>query len=215
MGSISRYVAPRNYVSVLSFDIDCVQDLSYLNRDLSKVILIDTQEAHARLQPENAIILEKWKGDPKDKGLVALIPFLEYVASMGFEDVRPVLKSFEGTNIPVEFARREKLMREKFQKELAEQQAKRPKRGVGGLASLFGLKPAGDDQGAEGKMLLDRIREQGQKHYEMIEKEIRENGEKWLAEMAAEEERVRQEQMKSMKSGFMSFFGVGGGESKK
>lgn len=167
------------------------------------------------MQPENAIILEKWKGDPKDKGLVALIPFLEYVASMGFEDVRPVLKSFEGTNIPVEFARREKLMREKFQKELTEQQAKRPKRGVGGLASLLGLKPAGDDQGAEGKMLLDRIREQGQKHYEMIEKEIRENGEKWLAEMAAEEERVRQEQMKSMKSGFMSFFGVGGGESKK
>lgn len=95
MGSISRYVAPRNYVSVLSFDIDCVQDLSYLNRDLSKVILIDTQEAHARLQPENAIILEKWKGDPKDKGLVALIPFLEYVASMGFEDVRPASKDFK------------------------------------------------------------------------------------------------------------------------
>ncbi|KAL2000789.1 hypothetical protein VTN02DRAFT_2634 [Thermoascus thermophilus] len=198
-------------------DGEYIKDLSYLNRDLSKVILIDTQEAHARLQPENAIILPKWQGDPKDKGLVALIPFLEYVAGMGIEDVRPVLKSFEGTNIPIEFAKREKAMRERFQKQLAEEQAKRPKAGVGGLASLLGLKPAGDAGAAgaeQGKMLWDRIREQGQKNYEMIEKEIRENGEKWLAEMAAEEEKLRQEQMKSMKSGFTSFFGAGG-DSKK
>lgn len=169
------------------------------------------------MQPENAIILPKWQGDPKDKGLVALIPFLEYVAGMGIEDVRPVLKSFEGTNIPIEFAKREKAMRERFQKQLAEEKAKRPKSGVGGLASLLGLKPAGDAGAAgaeQGKMLWDRIREQGQKNYEMIEKEIRENGEKWLAEMAAEEEKLRQEQMKSMKSGFTSFFGAGG-DSKK
>jgi import inner membrane translocase subunit TIM50 len=29
------------------------------------------------LQPENAIPMAKWKGDVGDKGLVALIPFLE------------------------------------------------------------------------------------------------------------------------------------------
>jgi import inner membrane translocase subunit TIM50 len=32
-------------------------DLSYLNRDLSKVIIIDTNAKHVRDQPENAIIL--------------------------------------------------------------------------------------------------------------------------------------------------------------
>lgn len=194
-----------------------------MNRDLSKVILIDTVEAHAREQPENAIILPKWKGDPKDKSLVALIPFLEYVAGMGIEDVRPVLKSFEGTNIPVEFARREKIMREKFEKQLAEEQKRRPKRGVGTLASLIGLKPHspldGDQSAAEGleqgKMLWDQIRERGQKNYQMMEKEIRENGEKWLAEMAAEEEKARQEQMKSMKGSLTSFFGASGGDSSK
>lgn len=54
-----------------------IKDLSYLNRDLSKVILLDSHPEHASAQPENAIILPKWTGDPKDKGLVAIIPFLE------------------------------------------------------------------------------------------------------------------------------------------
>ncbi|GFF86573.1 mitochondrial import inner membrane translocase subunit tim50 [Aspergillus lentulus] len=198
-------------------DGEYIKDLSYLNRDLSKVILIDTKEEHARLQPENAIILDKWRGDPKDKNLVALIPFLEYIAGMGIEDVRPVLKSFEGTSIPVEFAKREKIMREKFEKEMEEEQKRRPKRGVVSLASALGLKSTRTLDGeqspseglAQGKMLWDQIRERGQKNYEMIEKEIRENGEKWLAEMAAEEEKARQEQMKMMKGSFTSMFGAG------
>ncbi|EAW11412.1 protein translocase subunit TIM50 [Aspergillus clavatus NRRL 1] len=198
-------------------DGEYIKDLSYLNRDLSKVILIDTKEEHARLQPDNAIILEKWGGDAKDKNLVALIPFLEYLAGMGIDDVRPVLKSFDGTDIPVEFAKREKIMREKFEKELEEEQKKRPKRGLGSLASALGLKSPRSLDGeqspseglAQGKMLWDQIRERGQKNYEMIEKEIRENGEKWLAEMAAEEEKARQEQMKMMKGSFTSVFGAG------
>ena len=55
----------------------CAQDLSYLNRDLSKVIILDTHPEHVSAQPENAIILPKWTGQPGDKGLVAMIPFLE------------------------------------------------------------------------------------------------------------------------------------------
>ncbi|WEW58949.1 mitochondrial inner membrane protein required for protein import [Emydomyces testavorans] len=206
-------------------DGEYVKDLSYLNRDLSKVILIDTHEPHAKRQPENAIIFPKWNGDPKDRSLVALIPFLEYVAGMGLDDVRTVLKSFEGTYIPAEFARREKLMREKFEKQLAEERAKRPKHSIGGIASLFGIKPMGTSidgldhsttEGLEqGKMLWDQIRERGQKQYQLIEKEIQENGEKWLAEMAAEEEKAREEQMKGMKNSFTSFFGGGGGGERK
>ncbi|KAL4937515.1 mitochondrial import inner membrane translocase subunit tim50 [Aspergillus oleicola] len=202
-------------------DGEYIKDLSYLNRDLSKVILIDTKDEHARLQPENAVILDKWDGNPKDKTLVALIPFLEYLAGMGVEDVRPILKSFEGQPIPVEFAKREKAMRERFEKELAEEQKKRPRSGMGSLASALGLKSSArtidgeqlPSQGLqEGKMLWDQIRERGQKNYELIEKEIRENGEKWLAEMAAEEEKMRQEQMESMKGSLTGFLG---GSNKK
>ncbi|OAX80647.1 mitochondrial import inner membrane translocase subunit tim50 [Emergomyces africanus] len=205
-------------------DGEHVKDLSYLNRDLSKVIMIDTHAPHAKRQPENAIILDKWKGKPGDKELVALIPFLEYVAGMGIEDVRPVIKSFKGTNIPIEFARREKLMREKFEKELAEERAKKPKYSVSSIASLMGIKPTpptidGVDPAAgleQGKMLWDQIRERGQKQYEMIDKEIRENGDKWLAEMAAEEEKAREEQMTGMRNSFTGFFGFGGdGQAKK
>lgn len=140
------------------------------------------------------------------------------MAGMGIEDVRPVLKSFEGTYIPAEFAKREKAMRDKFEKELAEERAKRPKVGVSSLSSLLGIKPQSpildgmDSSGGldEGKMLWDQIRERGQKQYEMIDKEIRENGEKWLAEMAAEEEKLKEEQMKGMKNSFTGFFGTPG-----
>lgn len=185
------------------------------------MIILDTVPAHAKRQPENAIILPKWQGN-KDKSLVALIPFLEYVAGMGIDDVRPVIKSFEGTDIPVEFAKRQKAMREKFEKELAEKQEnKKSKHNIGGLASALGVKPPssmdGLDHGTseDGKMLWDQIRERGQKQYQMIEKEIQENGEKWLAEMAAEEEKAKEEQMKGIKTGFSSFFGFGGDNSKK
>lgn len=54
-----------------------IQDLSYLNRDLSKVILIDTNPDHVAMQPDNAIVVKPWNGQPGDKGLVDLIPFLE------------------------------------------------------------------------------------------------------------------------------------------
>ncbi|KAJ3500449.1 hypothetical protein NLJ89_g9792 [Agrocybe chaxingu] len=60
-----------------TLDGKIVKDLSYLNRDLSKVVMLDTDPEHVVTHPENAIILPKWKGDPKDKNLVAMIPFLE------------------------------------------------------------------------------------------------------------------------------------------
>ncbi|KAI5289297.1 mitochondrial inner membrane protein required for protein import [Ascosphaera aggregata] len=176
-----------------------IKDLSYLNRDLSKVIVIDTNPAHVKSHPENAIILPKWTGNPQDKDLVALIPFLEYIAGVGIEDVRTVIKSFEGTHIPTEFLRREKIMRQKHAERVAEELKHRPKRSVGGIASLLGMKPAAtmadSVAGDSDKMILDLIRERGQKNYEFMDREIKENGPKWLAEMEAEEEKVRQMQM--------------------
>jgi import inner membrane translocase subunit TIM50 len=204
-----------------SADID--QDLSYLNRDLSKVILIDTVAAHAKEQPENAIIMPKWKGDPADKGLVSLIPFLEYIPTMGTPDVRKAITSFEGTYLPVEFARREAIARKKFEEQMTEERKKRPKSGLGMLSSALGVKPltmqmdgeiSPAEAFAQGKMLQDQARERGQRNYEALEKMIREEGEKWLKEEAANEEAMKQEGMKQMKSGLTGFFGVPGSGSK-
>ncbi len=196
------------------------QDLSYLNRDLSKVIMLDTNPAHVRAQPENAIIIPKWTGDPTDKELVSLIPFLEYIFTMQYGDVRKTLKSFEGTHIPDEFARREAIARAEFQKQLEAQNKKHPHQGgIGALGSLLGLKPSnmsllvlpeGEpnqvEEFAKGKMLQDIARERGQRTYELMEKEIKEKGEMWLKEEQAMQEKMQQEAMESMKSSFAGWF---------
>lgn len=196
------------------------KDLSFLNRDPSKVIILDTDKAHVKKQPENAIILEPWRGDPNDKELVSLIPFLEYIPTMAYSDVRKALKSFEGKYIPTEFARREAIARKKFHDQLEEEKKRRPKRSILGLlGDALGIKyqpmmfdpneqsPA--EAFAQGKMLQDQARERGQRNYQILEKEIRENGEKWLKEEAALEEKSKEESMKALKSGIIGFFGFG------
>jgi import inner membrane translocase subunit TIM50 len=185
--------------------------------------MIDTNPAHVKHQPENAILLKKWQGEVGDKELVGLIPFLEYIHTMAYTDVRKAIKSFEGTHIPTEFAKREAIARAKFQAEVDAEKKKRPKHsGAGFLANALGIKPQGmmvtdpteltaGEAFAQGKMLQDIARERGQRNYELLDKEIRENGEKWLKEEAAMEEKNKEEAMKQMKSGFMGVFGGGGG----
>jgi mitochondrial import inner membrane translocase subunit TIM50 len=180
--------------------------------------VLDTVKSHAKNNPENAIILKKWQGSVQDKELVSFIPFLEYIHTMAYSDVRKAIKSFDGTHIPTEFAKREAIARKKFQEQLAEEKKKAPKHsGLGFLGNALGIKhqpqmmdpseqtPA--EAFAQGKMLQDQARERGQKNYELLDKEIRENGEKWLKEEAAAEEKAKEETMKAMKTGFTGFFG--------
>lgn len=200
-----------------------IKDLSYLNRDLSKVIIIDTDKSHVKLQPENAIVLPKWKGEPGDKGLVAMIPFLEYLAMMSQTgqpvDVRQVLKSMEGKDIPAEYARREAKLREAFQRDLAEQKKKSRSSAGGMFMKSLGLDAAkapglqlGDQnisQGiSDGKMMIDMYREFNVQNYQHLDKQIRENGDQWLKEMAEEEKKMQEAAMKDMKAGAFSWLGA-------
>lgn len=193
------------------------QDLSYLNRDLSKVIVIDTNARHVREQPENAIILPKWTGDPKDKELVSLVPLLEFIHTMQYSDVRKVIKSFDGTHIPTEFARREALARAEHNKRVKAQSSRGG--GMSWLSSHLGLKPSNmslmvapegeenpQEAFAKGKMLQDIARERGIRNYMMLEEEIRKNGEKWLKEEQEAMEKAQKEAMKSMKTSFFGWF---------
>ena len=177
---------------------------------------MDTNSHHVKHQPANAIILPKWNGDPQDQTLVQFIPFLEYLATMGFDDAREVLKSFEGTYIPAEFARREKILRAKFEAEEAEKRKGRPKKTVK-LSSMLGISgrsPDGLEGSEEGKMLWDQIRERGQKQYMELEKKIQEEGAKFLADREAEEKKFQEEMYKSMKpTGWFSGL-VGGGQQE-
>ena len=57
------------------------KDLSRLNRDLSKVLVLETDPSRVN-QQDNVIQLSPWKGDLNDKELLAYLPFLESESSL-------------------------------------------------------------------------------------------------------------------------------------
>ena len=54
-----------------------LQDLSCLNRDLKKVLMVDCDKQATKLNESNTIVLKKWEGDPADRTLIDLIPLLQ------------------------------------------------------------------------------------------------------------------------------------------
>ncbi|SCU95078.1 LANO_0E09186g1_1 [Lachancea nothofagi CBS 11611] len=146
-----------------------VKDLSKLNRDLGKIIIIDSDPNAYKLQPENALPMKPWDGKADD-GLLKLIPFLEYLATQQTDDVRPVLNSYNDKYlIPQEFERRVAILKEKFYKE---QESK--------ANGNWALKALG--VGAVGtqkvKFPLDLLREEGEKNYVRFMQLIEEEKEK-------------------------------------
>lgn len=80
-----------------------VKDLSYMNRDPSKIIVIDWDEQAYQLQPRNALHrLKKWDGDENDADLVYLASFLKLIANSGVADVREVLDYYNKEIDPLE-----------------------------------------------------------------------------------------------------------------
>ena len=75
-----------------------MKDLSRLNRNTSRIILIDDDEKAASLNPENLIKVKPYT-DPKDRKddtLERLIPFLIEIATENYNDARVVLGQFRG-----------------------------------------------------------------------------------------------------------------------
>ncbi|KAJ3155464.1 mitochondrial inner membrane protein required for protein import [Geranomyces variabilis] len=72
-----------------------VKDLSKLNRDLSKTIILDIDPASFQLQPENGLVLKPWTGDRSDRELKKIETFLEeifvFMTVYDIQDVRPIL----------------------------------------------------------------------------------------------------------------------------
>lgn len=178
--AVSKLDPYHAYISYALFREGCrykdgkiIKDLSLLNRDLGKTVLIDVDEDSASMQPENSIILKHWDGKPDDY-LIRMIPFLEYLATQPVKDVRPILNSFKDkSNIVDEFSERERKLREQWS---------RDHRGAGlpnagnFLAKFLGMPVP------EQKMPLDIIREHGQLQYQHFQKYLQENAKKFLEE---------------------------------
>lgn len=176
------------YISYALFREGCrykdgkvIKDLSLLNRDLSKTLIIDVNEENVSLQPENAITLKPWDGKPDDQ-LIKLINFLEYLATQPVKDIRPILNSFKDkSNIVEEFAEREQKLREQWRQDNKHlfDNANRPNAG-NFLAKLMGVPQSSLNK--EPKMPLDIIREHGQMQYEHFQKYLKENAPKLMEE---------------------------------
>ncbi|KAL4399752.1 mitochondrial inner membrane protein required for protein import [Malassezia pachydermatis] len=193
---IEKLDPDRRYIAYQLFRESCrthngklVKDISHLNRDLRKVIVLDINPEHVSMQPENAIVLEPWKGDKNDRDLLGLIPFLDAIGIYGVSDVRTTLKAYEGKHIPTEYAINEAQVKKRHEEEWL---AKKER--LGGLSGLFGGIMSGQASNKEPpKTFLEQERVRFQQGYLEDQKFWRENGEALRKQMQEEQERQLQE----------------------
>ncbi|XP_033164839.1 mitochondrial import inner membrane translocase subunit TIM50-A isoform X1 [Drosophila mauritiana] len=78
------------------------KNLDYLNRDLSRVIVVDCDPYTTPMHPDNSLVLTKWLGNDDDVQLFDLTAFLQLVAEHQVNDVREVLRYYRQFEDPIE-----------------------------------------------------------------------------------------------------------------
>ncbi|XP_077174616.1 mitochondrial import inner membrane translocase subunit TIM50 [Paroedura picta] len=114
-----------------------VKDISCLNRDPAKVVVVDCKKEAFRLQPFNGMALKKWDGNSDDRTLFDLAAFLKTIAMSGVDDVRSVLENYSLEDDPLEaFKRRQSQLEQEEQRRLSDlSQHKKQQMFLGSLAS--------------------------------------------------------------------------------
>lgn len=94
------YISHRLYRAETKFEKGVyVKDLSVLNRDLDRVVVIDHDMKNCKYHRDNAIEVSLWNGDATDTVLLDLMPFLETLAKEDVADVREHLVMLRGKAI--------------------------------------------------------------------------------------------------------------------
>ncbi|KAJ8901419.1 hypothetical protein NDN08_007265 [Rhodosorus marinus] len=75
--------------SCLTTKLGSVKDLSLVQNDLRKVLIIDNSSVSYALQEDNAVPISTWTHDPLDEQLLNVLPLLENLANVA--DVRSIL----------------------------------------------------------------------------------------------------------------------------
>uniref|UniRef100_A0A3P9DFF4 Mitochondrial import inner membrane translocase subunit TIM50 n=1 Tax=Maylandia zebra TaxID=106582 RepID=A0A3P9DFF4_9CICH len=116
-----------------------IKDVSCLNRDSSKVIVVDCKREAFSLQPFNGLALKKWDGNSEDRTLYDLANFLKTIAMSGVDDVRSVLENYALEEDPIEaFKRRQAQLAQEEEQRLSElSQQKKQGLSIGSIASRF------------------------------------------------------------------------------
>ncbi|XP_068915919.1 mitochondrial import inner membrane translocase subunit TIM50-C-like [Tenebrio molitor] len=79
-----------------------VKSLDKLNRDLSKVIVVDWNASNVQFHPENLLKIKRWEGTDEDLSLVDLSIFLKTIVDNNIDDVREVLRYYSKYDDPID-----------------------------------------------------------------------------------------------------------------
>ncbi|EME28918.1 mitochondrial presequence translocase subunit Tim50 [Galdieria sulphuraria] len=98
---IVRQIDSGGYISHVLYR-DCIKreygysikDLSRLNRDLKRTIIVDNEPQCFKYQPLNGIAVPSWKGNEDDRCLFELTSLLEYIVRQDVPDVRDVIEKY-------------------------------------------------------------------------------------------------------------------------
>ncbi|KAJ2799767.1 mitochondrial inner membrane protein required for protein import [Coemansia guatemalensis] len=162
------------------------KDLTTINRDMSKVIMIDTDPEAFKMQPNNGVLGRPFYGDPNDNWIEQITEFLEYVNMMAPKDVRPWINTYKGKDAALEFNKWQDAKRKKVIEEWEEQRAK-----AGSWKSwIFGGAPA--DMENPPVPLFDEARKQIREHFA-------EHHELVMAELAKDRAKYEEEMKRQMK----------------
>nr|XP_018910870.1 PREDICTED: mitochondrial import inner membrane translocase subunit TIM50-A-like [Bemisia tabaci] len=106
-----------------------VKNLDCINRDLSKVIVVDWNPDSVKLHPNNALVIPRWKGQDTDRTLVDLAAFLQTIAINQVEDVREVLQYYRQFDDPLETFKenQRKFLEQQEERRKAEEERKKNK----------------------------------------------------------------------------------------
>ncbi|KAK7487161.1 hypothetical protein BaRGS_00021656 [Batillaria attramentaria] len=110
-----------------------LKDLACLNRDLSKVIMIDWSSTATQLQRQNTLTIPKWNGEEGDRTLIDLANFLKTIAASDVEDVRTVLQYYSQFDDPLAvFRENQRKLQEEQERMAAEYKQMEEKKRVSG-----------------------------------------------------------------------------------
>ncbi|KAJ1555123.1 mitochondrial inner membrane protein required for protein import [Nowakowskiella sp. JEL0078] len=186
-----------------------IKDVTHLNRDPSKVIVLDVKPENISLQPENGILMKPWKGESGDKGLLQMITVLEELAFLTMyinaDDIRPFLSNLrERSSDPYEawqdFKREKRILLNQHQQEKKPTAADSTAAPIittlrGIVATLVG-NPTG--QAAPGN-LIDLIETMAKEERKYFEQEQGEGSKTSIQNMYEERTKMNQKMMDAMK----------------
>lgn len=117
-----------------------VKSLNNLNRDLSKIIVVDWDANNVQFNPQNLLKIKRWNGNNDDLSLVDLSTFLKTIVENDVEDVREVLSYYSKYDDPIEaFREKHKKLMELLEAQRAtKDQDSKPKPWV---PSIFSRRP--------------------------------------------------------------------------